>query len=130
MHRESKRIRQAGAELVLIGMGEPRYAQAFRQEFDLQCPILVDPTRAAYLALGMGRSIGRTLALPSVWAARLKASRQGFSQKGIKGDPWQLGGVLLVQPGGRIAYRYRSESSADHPPVEEIVSAVSAAVAR
>jgi len=127
VHREVKRIREAGAELVLIGMGEARYARAFREEFDLGCPVLVDPNRAAYRALGLRRGIGRTLALPSVWAARVKASRQGFSQKGVKGDPWQLGGVLVVVPGGRVIYRYLSQTSADHPPVPEILSAVEAA---
>lgn len=129
MHREVESIRQAGGGLVLVGMGELRYAQAFGKEFDISCPIFVDPSRAAYRALGMKRSIGRTLALPSVWAARVRASRQGFSQKGVKGDPWQLGGVLLVLPGGRIAYRYLSDTSADHPPVGEILSALRRAVA-
>lgn len=127
MHREVKRIRQAGAELALIGMGEVRYARAFREEFDLGCPVLVDPNRAAYRALGLRRGIGRTLALPSVWAARVQASRQGFSQEGVKGDPWQLGGVLVVVPGGRVIYRHLSRTSADHPPVGEILSAVEAA---
>jgi len=129
VHRERKSIRQAGAELALIGMGELRYAQAFQKEFDLSCPVLVDPTRAAYKALSMKRGVGRTLAVPSVWAARLRASRAGFRQQGIKGDPWQLGGVLVVLPGGRVAYRYLSDTSADHPPVTEILSALERAVA-
>lgn len=129
MHRERKRIRQAGAELVLIGMGDLRYAQAFQKEFDLSCPIRVDPTRAAYKALSMKRGVGRTVALPSVWAARFRASRAGFRQHGIEGDPWQLGGVLVVLPEGRVAYRYLSDTSADHPPVAEILAALERAVA-
>jgi hypothetical protein len=124
VHRERKSIQRAGAELVLVGMGELRYAQAFQRELDLSCPILVDPSRVAYKALSMKRGVGRTVAMPSVWAARLRASREGFRQRGIKGDPWQLGGVLVVLPGGRVAYRYLSDTSADHPPVTEVLSAL------
>ncbi len=129
MHREVEKIRKAGAELVLVGFGDLRWAKAFQEEFHFSCPIFVDSSRAAYKALGMRRGIARTFSLSSVWAGRRRAARGGFRQKGVKGDPWQLGGVLVVARGGRVAYEHFSETASDHPPLEDVLAALEKAVA-
>ncbi len=55
MHRERDTIRERGAELVFIGIGNRHFAEAFQKQFDIQAPLYVDTKRDAYRALGMRR---------------------------------------------------------------------------
>jgi NAD(P)-dependent dehydrogenase (short-subunit alcohol dehydrogenase family) len=116
-------IRARGAELVIVGNGAQNFAAAFREDFELDCPILVDPELRAYRAAGLRR--GRVeLLSPRLPLNALRALRSGSRQTGVQGDPWQLGGVFVIRPGGDVTYRYVSGEAGDHPPVEEIVSAL------
>jgi dehydrogenase/reductase SDR family protein 12 len=116
-------IRARGAELVIIGNGAPNFAAAFREDFELDCPLLVDPELRAYRAAGLRR--GRVeLLSPRLPGNALRALRSGSRQTGVQGDPWQLGGVFVIQPGGASTYRYVSREAGDHPPVEDILAAL------
>jgi dehydrogenase/reductase SDR family protein 12 len=118
-------IRSRGAELVIVGNGAPNFAAAFRQDFSLDSPLLVDPERRAYRAAGLRRGHIELLS-PKVPLNALRALRAGSRQTGVQGDPWQLGGVFVIQPGGELTYRYVSLEAGDHPPVEEILAALEA----
>jgi NAD(P)-dependent dehydrogenase (short-subunit alcohol dehydrogenase family) len=116
-------IRARGAELVIVGNGAQNFAAAFREDFELDCPILVDPELRAYRAAGLRR--GRVeLLSPRLPLNALRALRSGSRQTGVQGDPWQLGGVFVIRPGGHLMYRYVSREAGDHPPVEEILAAL------
>jgi NAD(P)-dependent dehydrogenase (short-subunit alcohol dehydrogenase family) len=54
----------------------------------------------------------------------VRALRKGFRQTDVQGDPWQLGGVFVIKPGGRLTYRYVSREAGDHAPVDEILRAL------
>lgn len=116
------RIRQAGAELFVIGNGSIDEARAFRDDQQLAMPLLTDPTRAAYGALDMRRGLGSMLRLP-VFARSLGALRGGFRQARVAGDWRQQGGVVVIAPGGVERYRYVSRFAGDHPSPEVIVEA-------
>ncbi len=124
MHRELPRIRRAGADLAFVGNGSRRFAAAFRDELGLEAPVYVDTARDSYRALGMKRSLVATVLSPRAWSHGVRALRGGARQKGIKGDAWQLGGVLVVAPGGRVAYRFLSSEAGDHPPVADVLAAL------
>ena len=116
-------IRARGAELVIVGNGAPNFAEAFREDFGLDCPLLVDPELRAYRAAGLRR--GRVeLLSPRVPLNALRALRAGSRQTSVEGDPWQLGGVFVLRPGGELTYQYVSGEAGDHPPVEEILAAL------
>lgn len=120
---ESSKIRALGAELVIIGNGTANFAAAFREDFELDCPLLVDPELRAYRAAGLRR--GRVeLLSPRLPRNALRALRAGSRQTGVEGDPWQLGGVFVIRPGGELMYAYSSREAGDHPPVEEILAAL------
>ncbi len=113
-------IRELGAELVLIGNGARSFAQAFREDLDLDCPVLIDPDLVSYRAAGMRR--GRVeLLSPRMPLNALRALRKGFRQTSVQGDPWQLGGVFVLKPGGQLTYRYVSSEAGDHAPIDEIL---------
>jgi NAD(P)-dependent dehydrogenase (short-subunit alcohol dehydrogenase family) len=118
-------IRARGAELVIVGNGSESFARAFREDFDLDGPLLVDPELRAYRAAGLRR--GRVeLLSPRLAGNALRALRSGARQTGVQGDAWQLGGVFVIRPGGELAFRYASREAGDHPPVEDILSALDA----
>jgi hypothetical protein len=123
LHRELGEIRRRGAELVLVGNGSRHFAAAFREEMKIAAPLYVDTRREAYRALGMKRTVLGSIG-PHVLKSAVRALRSGFRQKGVQGDPWQQGGVLVVLPGGEIAYRYLSERAGDHPPVADVLAAL------
>jgi dehydrogenase/reductase SDR family protein 12 len=122
-------IRARGAELVIVGNGAQNFAAAFREDFDLDCPILVDPELRAYRTAGLRR--GRVeLLSPRLPGNALRALRSGSRQTGVEGDPWQLGGVFVIRPGGDLTYRYISREAGDHPPVDDILAALDAGAER
>ena len=123
LHRELDTVRSRGAELVVVGQGNSRWARAFRERLALQNPVYVDPEREIYRALGMKRGLGSQLtlgALRNYW----RALRSGYFPRGLLGDTLQQGGVLVLLPGGRIAYRYLSREAGDHPPVADVLAAL------
>jgi hypothetical protein len=124
LHREKEAIEARGARLIFIGVGNRHFAQGFIAELGLTAPLYVDTARNSYRALGMKRGIIATILSPATWRNRGRARGSGFRMNGIKGDPWQLGGVLVVSPGGRITYRYLSQASGDHPPVADLLASL------
>jgi len=127
LHRHAEEIAARGADLVIIGNGSPHFARAFREDFAVTAPLYVDPSLATYRALGMRRGLLATLLSAETWKATARALRGGFRQGITRGDNWQLGGVLAVQPEGRVSYRYLSRFAGDHPPVAEILGALATA---
>ena len=121
-------IRAQGAELVIVGNGAENFAAAFREDFALDCPILIDPELSAYRAAGLRRGRVEMLS-PRLPVNAARALLSGSRQTGVQGDPWQLGGVFVIRPGGDLAYRYTSREAGDHPPVEDILAALGDEVA-
>jgi NAD(P)-dependent dehydrogenase (short-subunit alcohol dehydrogenase family) len=116
-------MRARGAEVAIVGNGARHFARAFREDFGLDCPVLVDPELRAYRAAGLRR--GRVeLLSPRVPLNALRALRSGHRQTGVQGDPWQLGGVLVIRPDGELLYRHVSREAGDHAPPDEILAAL------
>jgi dehydrogenase/reductase SDR family member 12 len=116
-------IRARGAELAIVGNGAPNFARAFREDFALTGPLLVDPELRAYRAAGLRR--GRVeLLSPRLPLNALRALRSGARQGAVQGDPWQLGGVFVIRPGGELAFRHVSREAGDHPPVADVLAAL------
>ena len=116
-------LRAAGAELVLVGNGTVEHLRWFLEDQAPDFPVYTDPTLAVYRRAGMRRDAGAMLHPGSV-RATLRARRAGFTQPGVKGDPWQQGGVLVIRPDGSIAFRHVSRHLGDHPAPEPILAAL------
>jgi peroxiredoxin len=92
-------FRAAGATLAAIGLGDPEYARAFRNETGIGFPLLLDDRREAYKAAGLRQaSILHTLR-PSNFAARARAKAAGHRQHKLGKNPFQLGGSFVFGPG-------------------------------
>ena len=126
LHRARKKFEDAGVSLVLIGQGTPRQAARFRDQWEIELPVLADSKRESYRAAGakvatMGellgpRSVGRG-------AAKTLGSGGRIRQGRVIGHPAQLGGSLVIDLQGRVAWSHMSEDASDNAPPEEILEA-------
>ncbi|MEO8362672.1 MAG: peroxiredoxin-like family protein, partial [Vicinamibacteria bacterium] len=126
LHRERKAFEDLGAQVVVVGHSSVRYAKAFVEETGLSLPVYVDKDRAIYKALDFKRPLLSFLT-PSVFKNAAVAKKQGFTQPGVHGDAFQLGGVILRMPDGSMPYKYVSKFAGDHPAIEDLKAAVRSA---
>ncbi len=129
MNRDRQRFADAGAPLVVIGQGSPTSAAAFRERLDLDLDLLVDTDRRAYGAAGT--KVGKLSELlgPRVLARALGRMRESrVFQGALDGHPAQLGGMMLVTPGGEVPWVHLSDDASDYPPNRAVLEAVRAAL--
>lgn len=109
--------------MAIIGNGTADFAADFRQELQVEGPLLVDPELVAYRAAGLRR--GRVeAASPRLFKNAIRALRSGARQAGVQGDPWQLGGVFVFAPGGEARLAFRSREAGDHASPEQVEAAL------
>jgi len=116
-------IREAGAELVIVGNGTPDMARAFRDELGLEAPLYTDPTRRTYALAGFKRGVFATFSAKGM-AHAARAWRKGFRQTATRGDALQQGGLLVVERGGRILYAHRDSEAGDLASNDEVLAAL------
>jgi hypothetical protein len=110
----------------VVGNGAAHFARAFREDYGLDFPLLVDPELVAYRAAGLRRGVLETLSPRVAWNAA-RALAKGFYQTSVQGDALQLGGVLVIRAGGGVAYRYASRVAGDHAPLDDVLRALASA---
>ncbi len=113
-----------GAQVAAIGMGIPDMAADFREKQNVPFPLLVDRTKQTYRALEMKRGNLWEVMGPPNWPRYIKGMLSGHGVDKPKQDPLQMGGVLVVDRGGRVVYEFRSSVAAENPPVEEVLAAL------
>jgi len=123
LHQAVAGIHRCGAELVIVGCGEPEHAVDFCKTQNINTPVYVDPEKKAYAAAGLKRGLWSSLR-PKAWLNSVRAYRAGMRQGPTQGDPWQQGGVFVFRPGNVTAFAYVSDAAGDHPPVDEVLAAV------
>ena len=124
MDRAREQFEAAGVNLVLIGQATPRHAAQFRQRQKLELTVLADEDRASYKAAGAKVATVGELLGPKVVAKGIGVSRQtGQVQGRTIGHPAQLGGVLLIEPDGAVAWSHMAQDAGDNASPEEILAA-------
>jgi peroxiredoxin len=123
----------AGANVVIIGQGEPERAAAYAQKHDLpNCPLLCDPGLRAYQAYGLLHATPMQIlydAPEAFWACDYEAGVSLQQARHAEGrpavdDPWQLPGEFVVRPDGRLALAYRYQYCANFPAAQLLVSTI------
>ena len=114
---------------MIIGQATPRHAAHFRRRFELDpWPVLADEKRVSYRAAGTKIATAMELIGPKSVAKGLRASRRsGVVQGRTIGHPAQLGGVIVVRPGGEIAWTHLAEDASDNASPEQIAAALAGA---
>ena len=129
MKREAE-IVAAGGSIAVVGLGTPSFAKGFRASTRYTGSLFVDGEGLAYKAVTLKRL--RLWNLLSVRMLRnaLRARKEGFRQGKVEGDPWQLGGTVVVAPGDRILYAWRNQNADDDAPIDDVIAALRGAAAR
>jgi len=122
--KRSREVEGLGAGLAVVGLGTPAFAKGFRESTQYVGPLFVDAEGEAYRAAALGRL--RPWHLLSVRMIRnaLRAKKAGFRQAKVQGDPWQLGGTLVVTPGDRVLFAWRNRNADDDAPIEAVLAAL------
>jgi peroxiredoxin len=130
LHRARSKFEEAGGELVLIGQATPRQAARFRRRQGIQLPVLADKDRVSYEAAGAKSAGVLDLWNPKVVA---KGAVTGLREKTVQGrtigDANQLGGALVIDTKGDVTWSHMSTDAGDNASPEEILAAITAAVA-
>src|ERR1700751_809446 len=130
LHRARAQFEEAGGQLVLIGQGTPRQAAHFRRRYGIQLPVLADEDRISYKAAG-----AKSAGVLDLWSPKVvaKGAVTGLREKTVQGrtigDANQLGGALVIDTKGRVAWSHMSTDAGDNASPEAILAAIKAAAA-
>lgn len=122
LHRSKAQFEDMGIQVVLVGLGTPYRAEAFRKQFFLSFPIICDPEKKLYQTYGLGRSSVTRLASPAFLLKGLKALSRGYTPSVPRGDVMQLPGVFLIDTAGKIRYAHYSKDPSDNPTIETLLA--------
>jgi peroxiredoxin len=126
MGRAQKDFEASGAEIVAIFQYSAEATRDFCASRKVQFDCLGDPLREAYAEVEVGRGgrdqvLGRKIArkyLKTIVRSRVVGSID-------KGDDMlQLPGTFVVGKDGRVVFAHYAVSSADNPPVADVLAAV------
>jgi prostamide/prostaglandin F2alpha synthase len=128
LDRARDEFEAAGVNLVLIGQLTPRHAAHFRRRQDIELTVLADNDRGSYKAAGAKMATFSELLGPKVVAKGiLTTARTGARQGRTLGHPAQLGGAMVISPGGEVVWSHMAQDASDNASPEEILSAAASA---
>jgi AhpC/TSA antioxidant enzyme len=117
-------IRQRGAAVAAVGLGDFAYAKAFREETGITFPLLVDEKREAYQAMELKSANLFHLLRKDNFEARARAKSGGHSQHDLGKNPFQLGGSFIFGPGDVDRFAHFSESFGDNASIQSLLNAL------
>lgn len=123
MRTRDGELQTAGAALVFVGSGLPAMAADFARQHAGPHPVLSDPQRRAFAAAGMRRgwhTMFHWRFVRNLW----RSLRAGFRQGGVQGDPWQHGGVLVLDGDRRLVHQQVDTTAGDVLDLDAVVRAV------
>jgi alkyl hydroperoxide reductase subunit AhpC len=123
-------FRQAGVQVVAVSMSPADGVARYLDTHSLPVPLVADPDRKLYSALGLGRTSWARLLRPGLIWKYLKLIARGGKVRSVpRGeDPLQLGGDFLIDRDRRVLWAYRSADPADRPTVDELLRVARTAV--
>jgi hypothetical protein len=114
-------------QVIMIAFEEPDFVRLYRDQAQIQWPIISDPQRQLYQTFGMQRA---TVTQVINWQS-LKGYLSLVFGRGRKvhwpsnHDYLQLGGDVVVDPTGIVRVHHLSQSPEDRPNIAEIQRRVS-----
>lgn len=124
MRQREDELNELGVKVVIVTFENDAMAQAYREQTQLEWPILIDAARDVYSAYGMERGGWWDILGPSAWWAYAKLLWNGRKLEKSGSDIRQLGGDVLVDPQGIVRLHYVGRGPADRPPVEDLLAVV------
>jgi len=125
-----------GANVVIVGQGEPERSAAYAQKHNLPCPLLSDPAYKVYQAYDLleGKPSQIVFDAPDEFlqcdfeaGLKLQKSRTG-TERATVDNPWQLPGEFVVDSRGIVRLAYRYQYCEDWPEPLVLMSAIKEAI--
>jgi len=117
-------IRQKGAALAAVGLGDAMYAREFRKETGITFPLLIDELRQAYNAVELKSANLFHLLRSDNKEARKRARDAGHHQHKLGKNPFQLGGSFVFGPGNVDRFTHISETFGDNASPAALIAAL------
>lgn len=122
MGQHSEEIKDAGYQLVAVGLGQPKHAERYCGSLAPNAHCLADIESEAYPLYGLGEGkLSQLLSLNTVRAGAT-AAKNGHSQGQSTGNSKMLGGTFLVDTDGVIQRAYYSEFAGDDPDLVSFIA--------
>ena len=116
-------LREAGLQVVSVGIGEPKHAQRYCTKLAPSTICVLNEDLSAYRAYGFRRTKPSQLLTLDVVMSGAKAVLSGHTQGEATGDTLMIGGNFIIDPNGIIRYAYYSKVAGDHPSFKDILQA-------
>ena len=117
-------ITSLGADVVAIGTGDQRYADAFVREEHIPFLVLVDDDAAAARAASLRTLYWFQLLHPRTWKATRETSKRGHHVHKAGARVRQIGATFVIGAGDRVRYEHMDADSTDHAPLDEALEAL------
>jgi hypothetical protein len=128
LRSDRDRFEEAGAHVVLVGMGSPEETASFKERFDIPFPMIADPDKKLYETFELDRISPVGFLSPTLFLKGLSAMTRGHTPGLPQGDVRQLPGVFIVDTGGNIIYSHYARSPSDHPDSGALLHALKPAI--
>jgi len=121
LRREQNGLQTAGIDVVLISSGSAAQAESFRREFEVPFPIVSDPGCVLFKKYGLRDMERRDYYSPFMVLKVVKVLVEGYGYKAGQGSSSQLGGVFIIDTGGKVKFAHIADNAADHPSAKVII---------
>ena len=117
----------AGANVVVIGQGQPERAAWYKETFAVPCPIICDPDERTYRAYGLLEcSPWLLLGGPKPELEYFEELIEKHRAKGrrVADNPFLLPGEFVVDADGRFVLTYRYQYCDNYPDPDSLIAAI------
>ena len=124
MRERHEEITELGAEIVAVGTGDRRYAEAFVSDEQIPYLVLVDDDGVAAAAASLQTLNWFQLMRPRTWKATRATSKRGHHVHKAGKRVQQIGATFVVGAGDVLRYEHLDADSTDHAPLDEVIAAL------
>ena len=124
MRDAESKFKAKGANIVAIGLGGMDYARHFRDDTQVDFPLLVDEDNKVHQAAGLGKANVFHIFRRDNRAARIRARLAGLRQYKLGKDPFQLGGSFIFGPGDTDRFAHVSATFGDNATMDALLGAL------
>jgi peroxiredoxin len=117
-------IKALGADIVAVGTGDRRYAEAFVRDEQIPFLVLVDDDAAAARAASLRTLNWFQLLHPRTWQATRETSKRGYHTHKAGKRVRQIGATFVIGAGDRVRYEHLDADSTDHAPIDAVMKAL------